>query len=357
MYLKFVRRHYLGMRDMRKLHRSPAVPSNLKYALAVLVAALAASITVGETRAQGIPPLPAVYAGTVTVAGLPAPDGQFIVAKVGTYVSAPVDVDNGMYENLVVSPSEAERGNGIITFLLGGQVEAAETERWQALHIVDDFTLSFPMLPPPTPTPTVDPATIPPPTATPAVASPMTFASGLIVSIGGAPLPEGAPLLAKIGDSYTSDPAEISPEGQYFGLLVDPIDAAFIGETISFHLGEHESRTTAKFVSGAVERSFDLVFQSFPTATPTPEPTATPTPQPTPTPVPTATPVPPTATPAPTQPPPTVFAPTPEPEESNGGCGLPDGNVSPASAAANMLLLMAPLGLVIGMRAANRRRR
>lgn len=102
-----------------------------------------------------------------------------------------------------------------------------------------------------------------------------------------------------------------------------------------------------------------------PTATPvpptsTPRPTATPVP-PTSTPRPTATPVPPTSTPMPTAtstPPP---SPTPssataaappaqseeqEPEESGGGCGSALGHVSPGSAAANLIMLLGPVGFI-----------
>ena len=95
-------------------------------------------------------------------------------------------------------------------------------------------------------------------------------------------------------------------------------------------------------------------------ATPTPQPTPTATPVP-PTPAPTAAP-PPTATPAPQAQTPTPSAPPPpsqqEPtdeEESAGGCGSV-GPVSLSTAAANMLLLIAPLGLIAGIRTVRRRR-
>ena len=98
-------------------------------------------------------------------------------------------------------------------------------------------------------------------------------------------------------------------------------------------------------------------------ATPTPRPTPVPKPTPVPTPVP-----PPTATapPAPTTAAPiapTASAPsppdqeTPDPSDNGGGCGSPVGPVSPATAAANMLLLVAPLGLIAGIRTVRRRRR
>ena len=112
-----------------------------------------------------------------------------------------------------------------------------------------------------------------------------------------------------------------------------------------------------------------------PTATPTPEPTATPTPEPTatPTPVPTATSIPapmPEPTPTPTatsvSPVPTATAtatpvgepePTPAAESGGGGCTSQDGAVPMEAAAVNLFLLMAPLGMIWGLRWRSRRRR
>ena len=98
-----------------------------------------------------------------------------------------------------------------------------------------------------------------------------------------------------------------------------------------------------------------------PTATPvptnTPAPTNTPTPEPTATatPAPTATPVPPTPTTAPTATTEPAPAPTATPMATSepvagGGCGFPDGPVSPGAAAGSLFLLVAPLGLVWGLR-------
>ena len=129
-----------------------------------------------------------------------------------------------------------------------------------------------------------------------------------------------------------------------------------------------------------------------PTATPSPTPTLTPTPTPTPrptnTPAPTATPVP-TATPAPAPTPtsaptptptlaaaagasplPTSAAPpaasrptaTPQPTptpvaESGNGCGISPGNPPPGATAGSLLLLLAPLAMVGGLKWRARRQR
>ena len=124
-----------------------------------------------------------------------------------------------------------------------------------------------------------------------------------------------------------------------------------------------------------------------PTATPSPTPTLTPTPTPTPrptntpaptaTPLPTATPAPsPTPTPAPTATPtlaaatgasplptsaaPAASQPTATPEstpESGGGCGLTPGNPPAGATAGSLLLLLAPLAMVGGLKWRARRQR
>ena len=91
-----------------------------------------------------------------------------------------------------------------------------------------------------------------------------------------------------------------------------------------------------------------------PTETPVP-PTATPVPTETPTPVPpTETPVPPTATPVPTNTALPVVEPEPE-EEPSGGC-LVAGRIGFGQAAANMLMLFAPLAMLGGVKYVRRRR-
>ena len=104
--------------------------------------------------------------------------------------------------------------------------------------------------------------------------------------------------------------------------------------------------------------NWTIAMQAEAVATPTPRPTPSPTPTTVP---PTPRPPTPTQVPAPPTEVPTISAPsppgqeTPEPEDSGAGCGSA-GPVSPATAAANMLLLVGPLGLVAGIRTVRRRR-
>ncbi len=274
--------------------------------------------------------------------------------------------------------------------------------------------------PTPVPTATPVPTPTPTPTETPIpAAEPMTFVSGLVI-VSGAPIPADSTLTAKIGD-YESSAASVGGDGAFSGLIVDPgADATnLIGMEIEFYFNGHQARTTATYVSGAFERDFDILVVGLPTPTPvptdtpvptpTPVPTATPvptnTPEPTPTPTntpvpptatpvpptatpvpptatpvpPTATPVPPTATPVPptaTPVPPTATPVLPTPtatlpplsqpptgggaeggeDDSGGGCNSIVG-VTPATGATNMLLILAPLALIFGLRHFRRRGR
>ena len=367
-------------------------------AFLALVLILAVSIFPSETFAQGGPPPGGIiYYGNATVSGAPAPDGQAIIARVGDYESNPVIVSEGKYAALSVA-AEASLAGHTITFLLG-DVPADQTDTYQPHGIPvikTGFNLTFSGLPEPTPLPTPIPADTPVsvptqpsapievPDPTPASAEPMVFVSGLVFIRGTSEAPTDSILVARIGDNYQSEPAAaIATDGTYGGLVIDPGDTSFEGSEIRFFLNGIPARTTAVYQSGKLERTFDILFTDYPTPLPThtPVPTNTPIPTPTNTPVPTPThtPVPPTSTPAPTQTPiptstpipptstpvptpvpaPTQSEPTPTataPVEESGGC-FSAAQVSPLTGAVNAILLMAPLGLIFGLRSARRRER
>ena len=367
-----------------------------------LVLTLAAAAFPTETFAQGGPPPGGiVYYGNASVNGEPVQDGHAIIARVGDYESKPVIVSEGKYAALSVAAEASLTGQTISFFL--GDVPADQTDTYQPHGIPvikTGFDLTFSALPEPTPVPTPIPAdsptpapTQPPaqvqvPDPTPASADPMVFISGLVVVLGVPQAPADSILVARIGDDYQSDPPdEITTGGTYAGLLVDPGDTSFEGAEIRFFLNGIPARTTAVYQSGKLERNFDILFTEYPTPLPThtPVPTNTPIPTPTNTPVPTPThtPVPPTSTPAPTQtpiptpvptntpiPPTSTPVPTPipatvqpdptptvaAPAEEAGGC-FSVTEVSPLTGAANALLLIAPLGLIFGLRSVRRRER
>ncbi len=374
------------------------MPRLATFAFLAMVLALSVSIFPSETFAQGGPPPGGIiYFGSASVNGEPVPDGQAIIARVGDYESKPAIVTQGRYESLSVSASASLTGQTISFFL--GDVPADQTDTYQdrGIPIIKTgFNLTFSGLPEPTPLPTPIPADTPIPVPTqpsapvevpdptPASAEPMVFVSGLVFIRGTSEAPTDSILVARIGDSYQSEPAAaIATDGTYGGLVVDPGDTSFEGSEIRFFLNGIPARTTAVYQSGKLERTFDILFTDYPTplpthtpvptSTPIPTPTNTPaptptytpapptsTPAPTQTPIPTSTPIPPTSTPVPTpvpapaqsEPTPTVAAPT----EEAGGC-FSAAQVSPLTGAANALLLMAPLGLIFGLRSARRRER
>ena len=360
-----------------------------------------------------IPLLPMIFWGTATVNGAPLPDCTFIYAKVGESMSSFVPVVGGVYAGLTIAATDSSARDQQVTFHLAEDVAAAETEPYfysqspanpPSLMIKRDFALTFPHLVTPSPTPTNTPVPVGPPTntplpapataiptPTPLTAEPAVYLGGPVIVAGGA-VPEGAQLIARIGDEYTSIPAVVVDQN-YLNLVVDPKSSSFIGRRIEFYLNGVKAATVDTFESGALKPAFPITFVDFPTPvptptdtptpvpptetpvptdTPTPIPTDTPTPVPTDTPtptptlrptrtpipmLPTATPRPPTSTPAPTstpRPPTSTPAPTatatPEPSGGFLGCGRSDDPTPAASAAANLLLLAAPLGAAYGAR-------
>ena len=284
-----------------------------------------------------------------------------------------------------------------MTFHVEG-AQANETETFVPARSGPNFTryifdLTFPTLPmrPPTPTPTPTETAVP--TPTPVVARPSVYSGTIIVS-GGSVWP-GARLEARMGDLRF--PALVQGQ-QYSNLVVAPGDLTLVGQVIEFYLDGVRAETTDVYENGVRNREFDIIFLATqtptptrtprPTATPspiptnTPVPTATPTRVPTNTPVPTATPTPePTATPSPTPtatptpeptatPPPTptvepTATPRPPPTTApvaraddtpeatgpadRGSCVAIDGG-PPLTGAANLLLMLAPVGLIVGYR-------
>ena len=276
-----------------------------------------------HASAQGLPPSSVTYSGTATAGGSPVPDGYVVTARIGDYLSQPIQVKDGYYVGLqVAAPTTAHVGREI-TFLIGDE-PANEKDAYHPTGTPSfkRLNLTFGRLPSVTPTPvaTATPTAeagetpVAPPSPPPGGGVPNASTYSGRLSAAGAEIPEGMELVARIG-SYASEPALVKGDS-YSGLVVNPTDASFVGREIEFFLGGIRSATTAAFTGGEFIDNFTLVFFGFPTPTPVP-PAATPTPTrvpPTPAP---PTPVPPTAVPptpaAPTAVPPTAVPPTPVP--------------------------------------------
>ena len=347
--------------------------------------------------------------GLVVALGAPISSGSSLTAGIGEdYESVSVPItDAGGYSGVVVDPQDTALIGQTVEFFVNGH-RARTTWTYVSGAFEKDFDIVVvgpPMptatpVPPtatPTPTPTATPvpptatptptptATPVPPTTTPAPARPITFISGVVVTHG-APIPPESFLTARIGEGYESTAVPVAEDGGYNGLVVDPQDTALIGQTVEFFVNGHRARTTWTYSSGEFKRNFDIVVAGLPTPTATPiPPTVTPTSTPIPptsTPAPpTSTPIPPTVTPTATPIPPTVaptatpIPPTPTPapptptatraslsqEPQSGpadmeapGC-YSIAHVTPATGTANMILLLAPLGLVFALRHFRRR--
>lgn len=343
-----------------------------------LVVGLALSVFAGSAHAQtptpspvsgAPPPIPHTFAGDVSVQGASVPDGTTLVARMGEdYESGPVFVEDGSYFLKITPPSTAFAGR-IINFYLGGEIESDVTAFFATGGLEFGFDLTFAELPAFTPTPL------------PFVLAPSIYSGAVVVA--GAAVPEDAVLVARVG-GYESFPGIISG-GNYSGLVIAPSDEALVGQPIEFFLNDHPSTPPSQgvFLPGTFNE-VNLVFIGLPppkaTATLTPEPpTETPVP-----PTPTETPEPPTATPrvitatptktrvpatrtsTPVPPTPeTIFvtatattgpSPTATPT-SGGGCRAEEGPLPFATAAGNLLLVLAPLGVIGALKADRRRQR
>ena len=323
------------------------------------------------TPVQSVPPIPMIVSGFAEG----APDGYSVVARIAhgvvVYETQPSIIKDGKYL-LKVAPPQGFI-NAEVVFSLEG-VEAFEriSHSPGASHF--NFNLTFPEIPLATLTPT------------PVPVLPSTYQG--TITIAGIAVNEDMSLVVKVGD-YTSPPAVILESGEFLNLVILTEDESLIGTPVEFFLeGEASTPATIGVFEPGSRQVVDLIFGSVPpTETPTPTetpvpptetpvpPTETPTATPVPTDTPTATPVPPTATPVPTDtptpvPPTATLEPTATPvptntavpvvelepeEEPSGGC-LVAGRITFGQAAANMLMLFAPLVMLGGAKYARRRK-
>ena len=124
--------------------------------LAVLGLAVATLALAAPTSAQGLPPFPTIYRGTVMIGGNPAPDGTKVTARILDWVSPePLPEDRRQYTSggsyeLTVGPPEQKYVSQRVSFFSEG-VLAAETPVFTgAMSSASPFTtqdLNVPTLP------------------------------------------------------------------------------------------------------------------------------------------------------------------------------------------------------------------
>lgn len=129
-----------------------------KTIVAILVALSIAIALVSSAAAQP-PPIPADYSGTVTIGGIPAPNGTTVQAKCDTYTSGTVTTTGGKYSFLIVGPPTAAFTGKTVIFLVNG-IQANETSTFEQ---GTSKTVNLTVAAAPAPTPTVTPV---PPTPT-----------------------------------------------------------------------------------------------------------------------------------------------------------------------------------------------
>ena len=273
--------------------------------------------------------------GFVVVSGAPVPADSMLTARIGSYESAPVPVaSDGGYSGLFVDPQDTSLIDQTIDFYVNGH-RARTTSTYESGAFKRDFDILVVGLP--TPDPTETPVPTPTPTSVPPTATPAPTATPTSVPPPPVPTPVATPTPVP-----TPTPA---PTATPTATRVPPT-ATQVPPTAT------QVPPTATQVPPTATQVPPTATQVPPTATQVPA-TATRVPPPT------ATRVPPTETPVlPT--PTATLAPLSQPsgpgagEDSGGGCGSAPG-VTPATGTANMLLLLAPLGLIFTLRRFRRR--
>lgn len=115
---------------------------------------------------------------------------------------------------------------------------------------------------------------------------PLPFFYSGIATVGGANVPDGYSIFAKIG-TYQSKPSTLKEGNGFYRVTVAPPNSTFNNKNVTFYLEGIQAKETDTFkVTGlpVLKQNFNLTFPALPTPTPTPSPTPTNTPTITPTP-------------------------------------------------------------------------
>jgi hypothetical protein len=113
--------------------------------LGLLMSATLVSLWPVSLEAQGIPPIPALYSGTVLVGNETPPDGLTITARILDFESQPSTITDGKYELLIVGPPDESFIGETITFHLDS-LQADQTDIYVPGSVDLSFDLTFPAL-------------------------------------------------------------------------------------------------------------------------------------------------------------------------------------------------------------------
>ena len=190
-----------------------------KIIIPVLLVVVALVMSSGVALAQ---PAFAWYSGTVTVDGAPAEDGTEITVMIGDYQCLEVTtVSDGSYTIVPFVPGHDP--GAVVTFYVDGML--AETVPAEVLFVSSDVR-------------TVD-------LSAPSVA--VTYSG--TVTVTGEDAAVGTEIYAAIGETYTSEVVTVTTAGSYEGLVVDPGDRSFLGETVSFYVDGMPATTDPETVT------------------------------------------------------------------------------------------------------------
>ena len=94
---------------------------------------------------------PAIYSGSIVVAGTNIPSDAVLKAQIGDYISAPALIDGNTFQNLVISPGDVKYIDEPIIFTLNNVKSEPTKEKYESGSVTSQLSLAFVGLPVETP--------------------------------------------------------------------------------------------------------------------------------------------------------------------------------------------------------------
>ena len=99
---------------------------------------------------------PAIYSGSIVVAGANVPSDAVLKAQIGDYISSPALIDGNTFQNLVVSPGDVKYIGEPIIFILNDVKSQPTKEKYESGSVTSQLSLAFVGLPVETPVKTTN---------------------------------------------------------------------------------------------------------------------------------------------------------------------------------------------------------